>query len=84
MSEKGRGHGNGQGEGHEMTEGQVPQTNLERLQTHLKEDSLAARLVSAQMGAATAAQQIIALKKVMSDRLNELRGTYAGTPNQDD
>jgi predicted amino acid racemase len=56
-------------------------TNLVRLKSHLKKDGLAVRLVTAQMSAGPAGQQA-ALKKVMSDRLNELRRGYAGTTDQ--
>ena len=59
----------------------LPQTNFERLQNRLKKDSLAAKLVAAYMGAAPAGQQA-ALKKVISDRLNELRQGHAGTTDQ--
>lgn len=58
-------------------------TNLERLKSKLKKDSLAARLVSAQINAGPAAQQA-ALKKVISDRLNELRQGYVGIADHQD
>lgn len=56
----------------------TPPTNLDRLKSRLRKDGLAARLVSARMSAGPAGQQA-ALKKVMSDRLNELRQGYGGT-----
>lgn len=52
-------------------------TNFERLKQKLKKDSLAARLVEAQMTAKAGAGQA-ALKKVMADRLEELRGKHGG------
>jgi hypothetical protein len=56
-------------------------TNFDRLKKRLKEDGLAARLVSAWMSAGPAGQQD-ALKKVMSDRLHELRESYARSADQ--
>lgn len=64
-----------------MTDTPPPPTNLDQLKSHLKKDSLAARLVGAQISAEPAGQQA-ALKKVLSDRLNELRQGYAGTADQ--
>ena len=60
-----------------------PLSNLERLQGHLKPGSLAARLVAAQMKPGDAAPQE-ALKKVMRDRLDELRLHHAAPPNPKD
>jgi hypothetical protein len=56
-------------------------TNLERLKEKLKKEGLGARLVAAQIGAKVGAEQA-ALKKVMADRLDELRKKYAGTADQ--
>ncbi len=56
-------------------------TNLERLKKKLKKESLAARLVEAQMGTKAGAEQA-ALKKVVADRLDELRKKYAGPTDQ--
>ena len=56
-------------------------TNLERLKQKLKQESLGARLVAAQIGAKAGAEQA-ALKKVMAARLDELRKKYAGTADQ--
>lgn len=64
-----------------MTGTPTPPANLDRLKSRLKKDGLAARLMSARMRAGPAGQQA-ALKKVMSDRLNELRQGYAGTADQ--
>ncbi len=66
-----------------MTEITRGPTNLERLKGQLKKDSLAARLVSAQMNPGAMKHQE-ALKKVVLDRLNELRSGYAGTADQQD
>jgi hypothetical protein len=56
-------------------------TNLQRLKDKLKKDSLAARLVEAQMSAKAGAEQA-ALKKVIVDRLDELRKKHAGPADQ--
>jgi hypothetical protein len=64
-----------------MTDPTPSPTNLERLEQQLPKDSLAARLVSAQITAAPS-QQPAALKKVISDRLNELKQGHAGTADQ--
>ncbi len=66
-----------------MTEITRGPTNLERFKGQLKKDSLAARLVSAQMNPGAMKHQE-ALKKVVLDRLNELRSGYAGTADQQD
>jgi ribose 5-phosphate isomerase len=54
-----------------------PPTNFERLKQKLKKDSLAARLVEAQMTVGTGAGQT-ALRKVVADRLDELRKKHGG------
>jgi hypothetical protein len=59
----------------------APPTNFDRLKSRLKKESLANRLVDARIKAVPADQQA-ALKKVLSDRLNELRQGYAGTADQ--
>lgn len=59
----------------------MTQTNLQRLHAALKKDSLAARLVTAQISAEPGGRHA-ALKKVLADRLNELRQAHAGTPPQ--
>lgn len=57
-------------------------TNFERLEVHLKKNSLAARLLAAQASAAMPTEQTVALKKVIADLLNELRQVYAGTTHK--
>lgn len=52
-------------------------TNLQRLKDKLKKDSLAIRLVEAQMSTEAGGRQA-ALKKVIADRLDELRKKHAG------
>lgn len=59
----------------------MAQTNLQRLHAALKKDSLAARLVTAQMGPGPGGQ-LEMLKQVLADRLNELRQAHAETPPQ--
>jgi hypothetical protein len=59
----------------------APPTNFDRLKSRLKTDSLASRLVDARIKAVPADQEAV-LKKVLSDRLNELRQGYAGTADQ--
>lgn len=61
----------------------VPLSNLQRLFSHLKEGSLAARLVQAQMKAGAMEGQE-ALKKVVRDRLDEIRRQNAGTADKKD
>lgn len=53
----------------------APQSNFERLIAHLRDGSLAAKLVSAYAapGERTPAQ---AVSKVMADRLDELKSSY--------
>ena len=58
-------------------------SNFERLKNHLKKDGLAARLVSAQIGAGAAGGQA-ALRKVIADRVDEMRQEYGGTANHKD
>lgn len=64
-----------------MTDPTPAPTNLERLEPQLGKNSLASRLVSAQITAAPSHLQA-ALKKVISDRLNELRQAHAGTADK--
>jgi hypothetical protein len=61
----------------------APQTNFERLLSHLQENSLAARLVSAYAGpgAQTVAE---AVSKVIAARLAELKRRYDVPKNQQD
>ena len=54
-------------------------TNFERLKEKLKKDSLAARLVEAQMSAKAGGGAQAALRKVMADRLGELRKKHGGS-----
>lgn len=51
---------------------EAPDNNLEQLKSHLKEDCLAEKLVSARIGAG-AADPRPALRKVVTDRIEELR-----------
>jgi hypothetical protein len=60
-----------------------PQSNLERLQGNLKEGSLAERLIAARIAAGTAAPGP-RLRKVISDRLEELKREYESVPDQQD
>lgn len=59
----------------EESEEESPHDNLERLRSHLKKDTLAEKLVSARI-AAGAAELRPALRKVMTDRIEELRRGY--------
>jgi hypothetical protein len=61
--------------------GADPPSNFDRLKSRLKKDRLAARLVDAHMSAGSDGQEA-ALKKVISDRVDELRQGYAGTSDQ--
>jgi hypothetical protein len=56
-------------------------TNLERLKEKLKAESLAARLIDAQMNTKAGAEQA-ALKKVIAHRLEELRKKHAVADHQ--
>ena len=61
----------------------APQSNFERLIAHLRDGSLAAKLVSAYAapGECTPAQ---AVSKVMADRLDELKNSYDNPEDQQD
>jgi hypothetical protein len=61
----------------------APQTNFERLLSHLRKNSLAAQLVSAYAdpGEQTPAE---AVSKVIADRLTELKRRYDEPENQQD
>ena len=59
----------------EESDGETPQDNLERLRSHLKRDSLAEKLASARIEAG-AAEPRPALRKVIMDRIEELRRGY--------
>jgi hypothetical protein len=61
----------------------APQSNFERLITHLGKDGLAAKLVRAYAvpGDSTPAQ---AVNKVMADKLNELKSSYDKPKDQQD
>jgi hypothetical protein len=59
----------------------APPSNLERLQAHLKQDSLAERLVAAGIAAGNAAPQP-ALRKVITDRLEEIKRKHDPVPDQ--
>jgi hypothetical protein len=59
----------------EQREEETPQDNLERLRSHLKKDSLAEKLASARIGAG-AAEPSPALRKVLTERIDELRRGY--------
>ena len=58
-----------------------PENNFERLMTHLRKNSLAAKLVSAYAAPdeGTSAQ---AIKDVMADRLDELKNSYDSPEDQ--
>ena len=56
-------------------QGETPQDNLERLKSHLKKVSLAEKLVSARIDAGPAESRP-ALRKVITDRIEELRRGY--------
>jgi hypothetical protein len=57
------------------------QSNLERLQAHLKKDCLAETLVTAAITAGDAARQD-ALRKVVADRLEEIKRKHEPVPDQ--
>ncbi len=59
------------------------QSNLERLQENLTKDSLAGRLVAARIAAGPAAAGP-QLRKVIADRLEELKRPYESVPDQQD
>lgn len=61
--------------GPEEAKAAVPQSNFERLITHLAEDSLAAKLVEAYAGAGSA-DRAAAVKAVADDRLTELKRSH--------
>jgi hypothetical protein len=61
----------------------TPPTNLQRLLGYLKPDSLAAKLVQAQMNPGAAGEQN-ALQKIIHNRLDELRSHYAGNADRQD
>ncbi|RVI34230.1 hypothetical protein [Sinorhizobium meliloti] len=54
---------------------EVPPSNLERLQGHLKKDSLAANLVAARIAAGDADPRP-ALRKAMFDRIDALKAKH--------
>ena len=58
-----------------------PSSNLERLKEKLAKDGLAARLVEARMGAGAGMGQVV-LKKVIGNRLEELRKKHAGAADR--
>ena len=58
-----------------MTETIPPPSNFERLKTRVKKDGLATRLVNAQINAGATGGQAD-LKKVIADRVEELRQEY--------
>lgn len=61
--------------GAEEAKAAAPQSNFERLLTHLGKDSLAAKLVEAYAGA-DAAGPAAAIKAVADDRLTELKRSH--------
>lgn len=65
-----------------MPDQNSPPTNLERLLGHLKPDTLAAKLVQAQMNPAGVGAQN-RLQEVIRNRLDELRQHYADADKQD-
>jgi len=58
-----------------------PQNNLERLKSHLNKGSFAEALVSARSGVAASIAGP-ALRKVVLDRIEELRRDYESLPDQ--
>jgi hypothetical protein len=58
-----------------------PSSNLERLKEKLAKDGLAARLVEARIGAGAGMEQVV-LKKVIGNRLEELRKKHAGAADR--
>jgi hypothetical protein len=65
-----------------MTDTPAP-SNFERLRDRLRKDGLAARLVNAQISAGAAGKDT-ALKKVIADRVDELRQEYGGIADHED
>ncbi|MBK1696621.1 hypothetical protein [Rhodovibrio salinarum] len=59
----------------------TPETNLDRLLSHLETDSLAAKLVTAYAGAETEKSAQSALLDVMRERLEELKDGHGDTKN---
>lgn len=66
--------------GAEEAKAAAPQSNFERLLTHLGKDSLAAKLVEA-YAAADGADRATAIKAVADDRLTELKRSHDETEN---
>jgi hypothetical protein len=60
-----------------------PPTNMDRLLSHLKPDSLAAKLVAAYAGA-TDGDTASAIKKVLSERLTEIEKSHADLEDKKD
>lgn len=60
---------------------EAPLSNLERLQGHLKKDSLAAHLVAARIAAGDADPRP-ALQKAMSERIDALKDKYEPVQDQ--
>jgi len=65
----------GQDQGADGTQLAAPQSNFDRLATHLRKDSLTAKLVSA-YAAAGEKNTAQAIKDVMTARLDELKREY--------
>jgi hypothetical protein len=61
----------------------APVTNFERLLVHLKADSLAAKLLAARMHSDPGSAQA-AMKKILVDRLEELRRQYGNPTDSKD
>lgn len=53
-----------------------PTTNLQRLLSHLKSDTLAHKLVSAAIDVAPAADVSASLKEVLGNRVQEIRSKF--------
>ena len=58
----------------------APQSNLERLQAHLTKDTLAEKLVAARIAAGSADQRA-SLRKVILDRVEELKRKHDSLPD---
>lgn len=62
-----------------MPDESTPENNVDRLLTHLKPESLAARIVVAYAGAAGEGRKT-AIEKIVRDRLAEIAGDYDKDP----
>jgi hypothetical protein len=65
----------------EIEQTEAEPTNLERLQAHLKKDSLAEKLVTARIAAGNA-EPLPGMRKVVLDRVEELKRKHESVPDQ--